>query len=228
MQPGLPYTTYPSFATSSSHGHFPYSTAGAYAYAYPAPGTVPYGTPYVPSGAGPVGTLPYGASQPTYHPHLYSYQSFGSHANYYVGMYSALNSSGAAGKKQTKKKASTSAPKAIEETIAASVASLPPRSEFARQDNDESREISSTKELEEPSGSIGTTPQPKEEPAVSATSPDVLQAVEELTALSNLDPEQLTQVLNARPQLREAVKILLAHQAQLPGFPSDSTTASSS
>lgn len=107
MQPGLPYTTYPSFAASSSHGHFPYSTAGAYAYAYPAPGTVPYGTPYVPNGAAPVGTLPYGASQPTYHPHLYSYQSFGSPANYYVGMYSALNSSGAAGKKQTKKKAST-------------------------------------------------------------------------------------------------------------------------
>ena len=53
---------------------------------------------------------------------------------------------------------------------------------------------------------------PAKEPS---SSPEVMEAIEELTALSSLDPEQLTEALNLRPQLREAVKILLAHQTQL-------------
>lgn len=163
-------------------------------------------------------------------------------------MYSALNASGAAGKTQAKSKTKTPQPtpartpsvpvKPIEETIAASVASLPPRAEFASASpidrtkpdvGESSRESSKARESQEEPSASNATSQPKEDPTVSATSPDVLQAVEELTALSNLNPEQLTGVLNARPQLREAVKILLAHQAQVaPGLPSDSTTASSS
>lgn len=241
MRPGVAYSPYPSFSVSTPPGHYPYNPAGAYAYAYPSPGTMPYGTPYPPNGMASVGTLPYGTSQPSYHPHLYSYQSFGSPANYYVGMYSALNSPGAAGKEKAKSKTKTPkptptiGPKAFEETIAASVASLPPRADLvgasptdcAKADDSESSGEGSKPAAE--SSSSKAIPQPKEQSPVSATSPDVLQAVEELTALSNLNPEQLTAVLNARPQLREAVKILLAHQAQVgPGFPSDSTTASSS
>ena len=54
-----------------------------------------------------------------------------------------------------------------------------------------------------------------------------MEAIEELTALSSLDPEQLTEALNLRPQLREAVKILLAHQTQLNAGLSSSNTSNS-
>ena len=79
MHPGLLYTTYPTLPTTSNTTHFPYGNT-PYAFTY----HHAFGTSYTPSRTVAVGTLPYGATQPAYHQHLYSYTQYANSANYYV------------------------------------------------------------------------------------------------------------------------------------------------
>ena len=166
------------------------------------------------------GTAPYGAHMYTYNP-----------ANYYVGMYSALNSGSATDKAAGAHGPTAFVPRSVQQSIAASVVSLPPRAEFINstpaemadkheRDESEARSKSASTEPQEPPASTSKEDSLSLSPGLSppkepSSSPEVMEAIEELTALSSLDPEQLTEALNLRPQLREAVKILLAHQTQL-------------
>ncbi|KAI5118500.1 hypothetical protein M0805_004000 [Coniferiporia weirii] len=254
--PTQPYLPYPYNAAC---GQFQYGS-GTYSYYSHPPiqpvansSTIPYGhissSPY-----GIVGSTPYGTQA------LYPYYSYPSgtatpplgtyipsHQQVYApSTYSTFSLTGA-------KPHVSPFSQAFQQTLASSVASLPPRvglpgttpalssiqSSRSGQIAPYAQSCSSTQILSAPpSETSSTSPSPMsngvapvESPGInpltpqseaspttpneggSALSPDVLQAVEELQALSALEPTQLQEVLNARPALREAVKILLAHQA---------------
>ncbi|THH06325.1 hypothetical protein EW145_g4167 [Phellinidium pouzarii] len=188
----------------------PYSVQSHYPYYSPSPGTLPYMPPHIP---------------PTY------------------SMFSVTNA----------KPRTSPFSQAFQQTLASSVASLPPRtgllgtatSHPPQQQLPQAGEVvmhkwsppqtattasSNTPSVTPPATAASlktvaapidtdSVPTQQQEGVASASSnsnsmsPDVLQAVEELQALSALEPSQLQEVLNTRPALREAVKTLLAHQA---------------
>ncbi|KAH8112522.1 hypothetical protein DFH11DRAFT_499063 [Phellopilus nigrolimitatus] len=239
-QPAQTYAPYVAY----SSGQYPYGT-GTYSYyshppAQPGIGgsTVPY-TPILPQHM--TGAMPY-SGQPPYPYYGYS-ATVGPPPGAYVPpgappapaaqriapTYSMFSVSGA-------KPRSSPFSQAFQQTLASSVASLPPRTALPdsgspaptpseqrrRQLPAQADQVPAFTQPLIPPPAMSSTPDPTptQQPPETDTAPvvggalppDVMQAVEELQALSALEPAQLQEVLNARPALREAVKLLLAHQ----------------